>query len=300
MRPGPIPPCGPRPPRVSSLALQLPDVGHSSGGRGSWSGICTSPCLSGPQFPQGHPTKSPCRWSWVRGAHSTQCRTGRQQGPAAPRRACAVSEDGAQGQAESVGVATAPTSSLQPAGWALCSGLTLPPGLPMPSAVPHRVAGPGPPSPCQASGLPRGSSHVQPPLAVVHTGLGFATCGLGFRTPQIHQGSPLRPVHPVPKWPAPVPPPQATVDRGPKATELLTRLATSLGGSISQAPRERNPLFQNGLGEILASTPLSSLLSGWLPASPCPAYPQRAGHRERPQGFKLLRPGQLCSPPGRT
>lgn len=41
---------------VSSLALQLPNLwGTAVGEPESESGICTSACLSGPQFPQGHP-----------------------------------------------------------------------------------------------------------------------------------------------------------------------------------------------------------------------------------------------------
>lgn len=123
---------------------------------------------------------------------------------------------------------------------------------------------------------------------------GEASYGLGFCTPQSHQGSPFQPVHAGPEWPAPAPPPQASVDRSPKAMKPLTHLAASPGGSVSQAPKGRRPRFQSGLGETLASMPVSSLPAGWLPASPCPARPQRTGHRGRPQSLKLLRPGQLC------
>lgn len=177
MRPGLTPPRGPWPPGVSSLALRLPDVGHG---------------LASAQVPAGGAGQGCAQ-------HPVQ---NRQQGPEAPRGAgvlvghpgsCAYSGDGAQGLAESVGVASAPTSSLRPAGRALCRGLALPLDLPVPSAVPYRRQVLAPLSPRRASGLPWASARVQPPPALGHTGLGFATHSSALSLLTCHPSEPRPP-----------------------------------------------------------------------------------------------------------
>lgn len=133
-------------------------------------------------------------------------------------------------------------------------GARPPPGPPGAQRSPIPAAGPGPAEPPPGLGPPVGlgpcpaptgpgahrpglrhpqqcplPAHLSPVRAEAsQPQAGEVSCGLGFCTPQTHQGLPLHPVHPGPEWPAPAPPPQASVDQEP-----LTCLVASLGGGAA-------------------------------------------------------------------
>lgn len=132
-------------------------------------------------------------------------------------------------------------------------------------------------------------AHLSPVRAEVsQPQAGEVSCGLGFCTPQTHQGLPLHPVHPGPEWPAPAPPPQASVDQEP-----LTCLVASRGGGGQHFPSPQG-VEPSAPEQTWGNTGLHGRLQppGWVAASlPVPSPPAESWPQRTSTGLQAARAG---------